>query len=163
MLVTNAFCWGEDNYCSKVTENSYLDRMQLKPHWHEVRDFYRYFVRTCIEDCNHTREAAGRDTFLATEENTKRFITYQWKCRDIKKRLFIFQPMNHYMFPKSAIYAAYFVSSWAISCISFRASSMLMTITPGTKDGPVLWKWTRCWNKIGIQSAPEKAHEIKYH
>jgi hypothetical protein len=44
---------------------SYLQRMQLKPPCCEFRDFYRYFMWTCIENCNNTREAADRDNAVS--------------------------------------------------------------------------------------------------
>ena len=80
--------------------------MQLKLHWHEIRDFHWYFVWTCIEDCNDTREAAEMDTLLATEQNIERSHNIYMSVQRPKKYFNCFsisQLINNYMFPETEI------------------------------------------------------------
>jgi hypothetical protein len=116
-------------------EQGYPWILRADIHWRQLRH-----KRSCRKWSMVRSTAQNNESFSRETLRSRNYCTAS-SCLSCKNRCY-----GNY------IDSTYLASSWAISGLSFHASSMLITITPGTAEGPVLWKWTLCWNMTGVQS-----------
>lgn len=104
----------------------YLNGMQFKSSCPQRRGSKWHLSRTCIED-NHNVWVAAKN------KGQQRLLWVKYYSHQKRKPQFTYTHVG---------------SSWDNPGTPSWPSSMLITITPGTHDGPVLWKRILSWKDM---------------